>query len=70
MPFETRRRTRVVEHAELDDIRIASGYGLGNGPRGTPQNRPMKVASKAANEHEAGQELLYLAGVVSGNSFS
>lgn len=33
MPFETRRRTRVVEHAELDDIRIASGYGLGNGSR-------------------------------------
>lgn len=39
-------------------------------PRGTPQNRPMKDTSKAANEHEAGQGLLYLAVVVSGNSFS
>lgn len=33
MPVETRRRPRVVEHAELDDIRIASGYGLGVGSR-------------------------------------
>ena len=33
MPFKTRTRTRVVEHAELDDIRIASGCGLGVGSR-------------------------------------
>jgi hypothetical protein len=33
MPFETRTRKRFVEHAELDDIRIASGYGLGIGSR-------------------------------------
>ncbi len=33
MAVETRTRTRVVEHAELDDIRIASGCGLGDGSR-------------------------------------
>lgn len=38
-------------------------------PRGTPENRPMRDTSKAANGREAGQELLYRAGVRSGNSF-
>jgi hypothetical protein len=39
MPFETRTRTRVVEHAALDDIRVASGCGLGVGS----QKREMEL---------------------------
>ena len=39
-------------------------------PRGSPQNRPTRVTSKPANGREAGQELLYRAGSVVGNSFS
>lgn len=44
MPFETRTQQRVVEHAELDDIRIASGCGLGDGGReSTPATeRPVR----------------------------
>jgi hypothetical protein len=38
-------------------------------PRGSLQNRPMRVTSKPANEREAGQDLLYLAGGLAGNSF-
>jgi hypothetical protein len=39
-------------------------------PRGTSENRPMRDTSKPANECEAGQGLLYLAGGGDGNSFS
>lgn len=42
----------------------------GKRPRGTSENRPMRDTSKPANECEAGQGLLYLAGVGAGNSFS
>src|SRR5450432_282483 len=38
-------------------------------PRGTPENRPMRDTSKAANGRMAGQRLLYLASGGAGKSF-
>lgn len=53
-----------------DAVICFSDCGDDHGPRGTPQNRPMRVTSKPANESAAGQSLLYLAEGGFGNDLS
>jgi len=66
-PFEDRRAWIDPRHSRLT---IQQQWELLCLPSGDTAIPPMKVTSKAANAHEAGQELLYLAHVVCCNSSS
>ena len=62
-------RVDVLQDLRIRYTQISALNDPFESPRGTPQNRPMRVTSKPANESEAGQSLLYLAEGGFGNDF-
>jgi hypothetical protein len=58
----------VRGHRKQGQFEVIAGKSI-LAPRGSLQNRPMRITSKPANEREARQALLYPASGVAGKSF-
>ncbi len=65
-----RLRAGLTAHRMHDTNGHESKMRKARTPRGSPQNRPMRITSKPANGTESGQAHLYLVRTASDNGFS